>query len=71
MINSKLAHVCYIPREGNYVKIVLPPLGYPVSNIPIQQVYPFPLTHCRLNELPHSIYWKILISILGMLGNVI
>ena len=29
------------------------------------------LTHCRLNELPHSIYWKILISILGMSGYVI
>ena len=24
------------------------------------------LTHCRLNELPHSIYWKSLVSILGM-----
>ena len=24
------------------------------------------LTHCRLNELPHTIYRKILISILGM-----
>ena len=24
------------------------------------------LTHCRLNELPHTIYWKILISILGL-----
>ena len=21
------------------------------------------LTHCRLNELPHTLYWKILISI--------
>ena len=29
------------------------------------------LTHCRLNELPHTIYWKILISILGMSGHVI
>ena len=29
------------------------------------------LTHCRLNELPHTIYWKILISILGMSGYVI
>ena len=28
------------------------------------------LTHYRLNELPHY-YWKILISILGMLGYVI
>ena len=23
------------------------------------------LTHCRLNELPYTIYWMILISILG------
>ena len=29
------------------------------------------LTHCRLNELPHTIYWKILISILVMSGYVI
>ena len=31
------------------------------------------LTHCRLNELTHTIYWKILISILGtcMWGYVI
>ena len=29
------------------------------------------LTHCRLNELPHTINWKILISILGMSGYVI
>ena len=29
------------------------------------------LTHCRLNELPHIIYWKILIAILGMSGYVI
>ena len=29
------------------------------------------LTHCRLNELPHTIYWKFLISILGMSGYVI
>ena len=26
------------------------------------------LTHCRLNELPHTIYWKSPISILGMSG---
>ena len=26
------------------------------------------LTHCRLNELPHTIYWKILISILDTSG---
>ena len=26
------------------------------------------LTHCRLNRLPHTIYWKSLISILGMSG---
>ena len=37
-------------------------------------MYPVPLnimktwTHCRLNELSHTIYWKILISILGMPG---
>ena len=31
----------------------------------------FPLTHCRLNKLPHTIYWKILILILGMSGYVI
>ena len=24
------------------------------------------LTHCRLNRLPHTIYWKSPISILGM-----
>ena len=29
------------------------------------------LTHYRLNELTHTIYWKILISILGMSGYVI
>ena len=29
------------------------------------------LTHYRLNELPHTIYSKILISILGMSGYVI
>ena len=29
------------------------------------------LTHCRLNEEPHTIYWKILISILGLSGCVI
>ena len=29
------------------------------------------LTHCRLNELSHMLYWKILISILGMSGYVI
>ena len=31
----------------------------------------FLLTHCRLNELSHTIYWKILNSILGMSGYVI
>ena len=29
------------------------------------------LTHCRLNELPHTIYWKILILIWGMSAYVI
>ena len=29
------------------------------------------LTHCRLNELTHTTYWKFLISILGMWGYVI
>ena len=29
------------------------------------------LTHCRLNDIPHTIYWKILIWILGMSGYVI
>ena len=29
------------------------------------------LTHCRLNELPHTIYWKSPVSILGMSGYVI
>ena len=29
------------------------------------------LTYCRLNELSQTIYWKILISILGMSGYVI
>ena len=29
------------------------------------------LTHCRLNELTHTVYWKILISVLGMSGYVI
>ena len=36
--------------------------------------YTFPslgITHCRLNEFSHTIYWKILISILGMSGHVI
>ena len=32
----------------------------------IYQVYPVLLTHCRLNELAHTIYWKILLSIWGM-----
>ena len=31
-------------------------------------VYHFILTHCRLNELPHAIYWKSPISILGTSG---
>ena len=30
------------------------------------KVYPFHLTHCGLNRLSHTIYWKSLISILGM-----
>ena len=34
------------------------------------KVYPFPLTHCRLNELSHTIYWKLLLLILGMSGYV-
>ena len=29
------------------------------------------LTHCRLNELPHTISWKILISIWGISGYMI
>ena len=29
------------------------------------------LTSCRLNDLSQTIYWKILISILGMSGYVI
>ena len=29
------------------------------------------LTHFRLKELPHTIDWKILISVLGMSGYVI
>ena len=29
------------------------------------------LTHCRLNELSHTIYWKSRVSILGMSGDVI
>ena len=28
----------------------------------------FTLTHCRLNELTHTIYWKSPISILGRSG---
>ena len=32
---------------------------------------PNQLTHCRLNELSHTVYRKILISILGMSGYVI
>ena len=32
------------------------------KNLPTQSQ----LTHSRLNELPHTIYWKILISILGI-----
>ena len=31
----------------------------------VTKVYPS-LTHCRLNELPHTICWKILIAFLGM-----
>ena len=31
----------------------------------------FGLTHCSLNELPHSVYWKILILSLGMSDYVI
>ena len=29
------------------------------------------LTHCRLNDLTHTVCWRILISILGMSGYVI
>ena len=32
---------------------------------------PLILTHSGMNELPHTIYWKILILILGMSGYVI
>ena len=35
------------------------------------KVHPFSLTQCRLNELSHTLYWKILISIFGMSGCVI
>ena len=31
----------------------------------------FDITKCRQNEIPHTIYWKILISIWGMSGCVI
>ena len=37
----------------------------------LYHVYQIPLTHCRLNKLAHTIYWKILILILGMSGYVI
>ena len=30
-----------------------------------------PLTHCRLNDSPYAIYWKILVLILRMSGYVI
>ena len=30
--------------------------------------YTYDLLHCRLNELPHTIYWKSSISILGTSG---
>ena len=33
--------------------------------------YYYVLTHCSLNKLPHTIYWKSPISILGMFGYVI
>ena len=43
-----------------------------ISNlIMMLHTYVFKLIHCRLSELPHTIYWKILISILGMSGYVI
>ena len=29
------------------------------------------LTHCRQNELTHTIFWKVLITISGMIGYVI
>ena len=34
-------------------------------------MYPLPLTHCRLNRLTSTIYWKSPISILGMPGYAI
>ena len=41
--------------------------GQPV----IQEPYHTLLTHCGLNELPQTIYWKMLILILGISGCVI
>ena len=41
------------------------------SKVPTQQAYTNLWSQCRLNELIHSIYWKILILILGMSGYVI
>ena len=46
--------------EGNTVLTVLPLLKMYVT-----------LTHCKLNELPHITYWKILILIIGMSGYMI
>ena len=37
----------------------------------IYHVYTVLLTHCRLNEISHTIYWKLLILILGISGSVI
>ena len=40
-------------------------------NLPMKSSADFSLTHCRLNELSQIMFWKLLISILGMSGNVI
>ena len=45
--------------KGFYSLTVLPPLKDP-----------FRITHCRLNEVPHTLNWKSPISILGMSGSV-
>ena len=41
------------------------PFSYSLIHSPIL------LTHCWQNELSHTIYWNILISIIGMSGHVI
>ena len=41
------------------------------NSCPLCFLFSFCLSHCRLKKLPYTIYWKILISILGMSAYVI